>query len=153
MLCETYRHPRRYTIRTVLILVLMEDALRGVHRKRVRRARYSLNPCSNGRCSASSDLLLETVNYHSLNPCSNGRCSARHKWQPNGRSSGVLILVLMEDALREKRWKEQRLCRLCLNPCSNGRCSARAKFKTCWISVGYSAIFGKSAWFSRKKCT
>ena len=43
---------------------------------------------------------------------------------------GVLILVLMEDALRElEGYKFQIVKRL--NPCSNGRCSARAKFKTC----------------------
>ena len=62
----------------VLILVLMEDALRENKLKLETVTYFSLNPCSNGRCSASvfsGDLLLEDVNC--LNPCSNGRCSAR----------------------------------------------------------------------------
>ncbi len=37
----------------------------------------------------------------------------------------VLILVLMEDGLREKRRISQRIKRNSLNPCFNGRWSAR----------------------------
>ena len=37
-----------------------------------------------------------------LNPCSNGRCSAsRRRPHRRGLCRGVLILVLMEDALRD----------------------------------------------------
>ena len=62
----------------VLILVLMEDALRGV--------------------TASIQSHLQ----HRLNPCSNGRCSARpYTYVYRAVQSRVLILVLMEDALRE----------------------------------------------------
>ena len=39
----------------------------------------------------------------SLNPCSNGRCSARkYFYIENYDGSRVLILVLMEDALRDR---------------------------------------------------
>ena len=62
---------------TVLILVLMEDALRDGSRPKKRSTRCSLNPCSNGRCSAR---ISEVVG-------SDG-------------AFFVLILVLMEDALR-----------------------------------------------------
>ena len=37
----------------VLILVLMEDALRGRHKCSTGVQQQRLNPCSNGRCSAS----------------------------------------------------------------------------------------------------
>ena len=40
-------------------------------------------------------------------------------------SQTVLILVLMEDALRESRLMRYNHMRVSLNPCSNGRCSAR----------------------------
>ena len=38
--------------------------------------------------------------FWSLNPCSNGRCSARARKCRSGVQRRVLILVLMEDALR-----------------------------------------------------
>ena len=44
------RHYRNY----VLILVLMEDALRGPNNSHMQGVCESLNPCSNGRCSASA---------------------------------------------------------------------------------------------------
>ena len=62
---------------TVLILVLMEDALRVAGTCGNGKTTTSLNPCSNGRCSAS---LISMLQY-----------TARIT---------VLILVLMEDALR-----------------------------------------------------
>ena len=67
---------------SVLILVLMEDALRGLY-------------------------ILATLHKSpSLNPCSNGRCSAREvKISEVSGDEGVLILVLMEDALRELNLK------------------------------------------------
>ena len=39
--------------------------------------------------------------HASLNPCSNGRCSARVYFQSYNSVVAVLILVLMEDALRD----------------------------------------------------
>ena len=42
-------------------------------------------------------------------------------------SMGVLILVLMEDALRDPIKDLLRSSRGGLNPCSNGRCSARVE--------------------------
>ena len=65
------------------------------------------------------------TNANSLNPCSNGRCSARgniRRGEPDHRS--VLILVLMEDALRVNIELVSKLAEKRLNPCSNGRCSA-----------------------------
>ena len=61
----------------VLILVLMEDALRGDGQPQVKKPERCLNPCSNGRCSAS---FCERVLHIDI--------------------IAVLILVLMEDALR-----------------------------------------------------
>ena len=40
----------------------------------------------------------------------------------------VLILVLMEDALRAQVADLFNKALTCLNPCSNGRCSARGAF-------------------------
>ena len=109
----------------VLILVLMEDALRAQDSNSYCLISLCLNPCSNGRCSASKALktvvakrdsvlilvLMEDAlrvsggifdnMSSSLNPCSNGRCSA--SFSSTGQRTGekeVLILVLMEDALR-----------------------------------------------------
>ena len=85
----------------VLILVLMEDALRGADYDSSARPTASLNPCSNRRCSAS-------IMY----------C-------PVVSLTRVLILVLMEDALREEIQFHKQNPIGSLNPCSNGRCSAR----------------------------
>ena len=66
---------------------------------------------------------------HSLNPCSNGRCSARIARGLNSIDIKVLILVLMEDALRD--FLEHLIWSVItysLNPCSNGRCSASGFF-------------------------
>ena len=62
-----------------------------------------------------------------LNPCSNGICSTRvYLWKSKQLSEMVLILVLMEYALRAPRAESgaRRRAR-CLNPCSNGICSTR----------------------------
>ena len=86
---------------------------------------FRLNPCSNGRCSARSlNTILWTIKLWCLNPCSNGRCSAREVKISEVSGDEVLILVLMEDALRERVITTQLWRQLCLNPCSNGRCSA-----------------------------
>ena len=52
----------------------------------------------------------------------------------------VLILVLMEDALREGMVGSMLACHTCLNPCSNGRCSARTEFRKCDFQRGYVLI-------------
>ena len=101
----------------VLILVLMEDALRDVVKNPKNGKLFCLNPCSNGRCSARIKTMTYLKLEKSLNPCSNGRCSAR-----------TLSMMTKNSPI-------------CLNPCSNGRCSARANFKTYWLSVGYNAFF------------
>ena len=60
---------------SVLILVLMEDALArepfcySCYRQR------SLNPCFNGRCTRTIDILTFAKCRNSLNPCFNGRCT------------------------------------------------------------------------------
>ena len=64
--------------RCVLILVLMEDALREVKISEVVGSEGGLNPCSNGRCSARTTMQVVAE-----------------------ENTIVLILVLMEDALRE----------------------------------------------------
>ena len=67
-----------------------------------------LNPCFNGRCTRTSQVLRFTqANGQCLNPCFNGRCTRTLRLFPYewGRSD-VLILVLMEDALvRESRMR------------------------------------------------
>ena len=92
-------------VRIVLILVLMEDALRVWGSILPHAQCECLNPCSNGRCSARTAKLQRTVLcFRSLNPCSNGRCSARVlKFDVIAWLTSVLILVLMEDALREEQ--------------------------------------------------
>ena len=100
MLCEKTILLLEGSPKKVLILVLMEDALRGPIEITKINLRNGLNPCSNGRCSARThnDMIEETFN--------------------------VLILVLMEDALRVPFLVGLFQAKRCLNPCSNGRCSA-----------------------------
>ena len=77
MLCEDYIEYVIYETNSVLILVLMEDALRAISHWRLLSPPRRLNPCSNGRCSVRANKNMETTEQIS-----------------------VLILVLMEDALR-----------------------------------------------------
>ena len=88
----------------VLILVLVEDGLRG------------------------SALVRERVISNRLNPCSCGGWSQRQFFKNKGiHIQNVLILVLVEDGLREElsglsphKWDS-------LNPCSCGGWSQRQK--------------------------
>ena len=73
--------------------------------------RSSLNPCSSGRYSASSVPL-----YYLF------------------KQVLVLILVLVEDTLREYFAREVFDLCYCLNPCSSGRYSARILLKICSLS-------------------
>ena len=45
----------------VLILVRMEDALRGQRTATTQQIEPSLNPCSNGRCSASYNKIVDNL--------------------------------------------------------------------------------------------
>ena len=85
----------------VLILVLMEYALRDGYGLPQDSQPYCLNPCSNGICSKRNYERIKNSLYSSLNPCSNGICSKRG----------------LSFTLRNRE--------LCLNPCSNGICSKR----------------------------
>ena len=60
-----------------------------------------LNPCSNGRYSQRIQILLLWLELLSLNPCFNGRYSQSQRLHSNEQRGEVLILVLMEDSLRE----------------------------------------------------
>ena len=90
-------------IKEVLILVLMEDGLRDLYclpfTVVVCRC---LNPCFNGRWSASSERKAQKAN-----------------------KKAVLILVLMEDGLRGSGNFQVAYFIVGLNPCFNGRWSAR----------------------------
>ena len=90
-----------YLNKDVLILVLMEYALRALF------------------------IVILMFGGASLNPCFNGICSARGGYcQHPEHNDGVLILVLMEYALRDKRLSYFRIRQNSLNPCFNGICSA-----------------------------
>ena len=61
---------------TVLILVLMEDALVLVSLKqRFGVSHSSLNPCFNGRCTRTKVNPIKKTLKRGLNPCFNGRCT------------------------------------------------------------------------------
>ena len=105
----------------------MEDALRVLRDFSMKVIRICLNPCSNGRCSARRlnpdclEKLLKVLILVLMEDALRGP----HRDYLCGHK-GVLILVLMEDALRVT-WRvlsRREVPRL--NPCSNGRCSARS---------------------------
>ena len=130
----------------------MEDTLRALLLKYVIELLLSLNPCFNGRYSQSYKYINKKPSGICLNPCFNGRYSQRStlfnnqklrtSLNPcfNGRYSQsctekerkslrkVLILVLMEDTLREKPGFFKRNRGKSLNPCFNGRYSQRSLF-------------------------
>ncbi len=78
----------------------MEDTLREsvVHRKHSKK--LCLNPCFNGRYS-QRDCRLKNTGRVSLNPCFNGRYSQSIILLRTLKKTLVLILVLMEDTLRD----------------------------------------------------
>ena len=63
-------------MKLVLILVLMEDTLRGAKSNGYEFI-TGLNPCSNGRYSQSGSRKKIQLHWNCLNPCSNGRYSQR----------------------------------------------------------------------------
>ena len=87
----------------------MEDTLREPFTAPNPNPVTSLNPCFNGRYSQSLSTLTLSCQNSSLNPCFNGRYSQSQTVIRNEGSFVVLILVLMEDTLRE-----QRLMFLCI---------------------------------------
>ena len=67
----------------------------------LKQGNESLNPCCNGRCTRTEQIVDITKAYNgSLNPCCNGRCTrTTARIVTRVRDSIVLILVVMEDAL------------------------------------------------------
>ena len=61
-----------------------------------------LNPCCNGRCTRTLFMAMIKDLHNGLNPCCNGRCTRTKRWRSRHLQSGVLILVVMEDALVRK---------------------------------------------------
>ena len=61
-----------------------------------------LNPCFNGIYSQRSKIAKRVYQYTSLNPCFNGRYSQRRQRVEQVNPIKVLILVLMEDTLRDR---------------------------------------------------
>ena len=60
----------------------------------------------------------------SLNPCCYGRWSQSPlKASQSSRTKTVLILVVMEDGLRDEEYVEGEANYICLNPCCYGRWS------------------------------
>ena len=88
--------------KVVLILVLMEDTLRELSKTAYKTVATCLNPCFNGRYSQRGCGRV-TLLYMGLNPCFNGRYSQRTTFLVILSLLLVLILVLMEDTLREQR--------------------------------------------------
>ena len=84
----------------------MEDALAQEGYDFYKKISFEgLNPCFNGRCTRTHLGRSATTMQKGLNPCFNGRCTRTEVL--NHRCTviltGVLILVLMEDALARKR--------------------------------------------------
>ena len=101
----------------------------------------------------------QSFHLQSLNPCFNGRYSQR-LWKIKIAFTGyVLILVLMEDTLRESLPSALGVRQLGLNPCFNGRYSQRSvnglrllltaeSLNPCFngrYSQSYPSFFNKSA--------
>ena len=89
----------------VLILILMEYALRvNSNSTQLCKNYKSLNPYSNGICSTRSVSVYVRSMPISLNPYSNGICSTRDLHSADRSSTiVVLILILMEYALRGQK--------------------------------------------------
>ena len=66
----------------------------------------SLNPCFNGRYSQSVAVFNDREDFLGLNPCFNGRYSQSVRDKKQDGPKEVLILVLMEDTLREVSLRE-----------------------------------------------
>ena len=66
-----------------------------------------------------------------LNPCFNGRCTRTYYQKKlRKRTIGVLILVLMEDALVHLEKVVKKFGKGSLNPCFNGRCTRTLTSRT-----------------------
>ena len=104
----------------------MEDTLRDIIRFIAAIPMIGLNPCFNGRYSQRISQLQVTSAKTRLNPCFNGRYSQRRVNSLTENAKEVLILVLMEDTLRDSYSSEFGRT-FCLNPCFNGRYSQRAR--------------------------
>ena len=154
MLCETPKTAALFCGLSVLILVLMEYALRVLTKMSLTMRFSRLNPCFNGICSASYysafnnsgiDVLILVLMEYAL------RVNLVQSTYLNkdvlilvlmeyalreqllllkSRMNRVLILVLMEYALRGKCSVMTTDGKQCLNPCFNGICSARQQGRT-----------------------
>ena len=103
MVSEPKTNKLFFTYGAVLILVVMEDGLREFEAGEEYQVNDGLNPCCYGRWSQSLELQNFLLYFASLNPCCYGRWSQRGRERPSNRveSVTVLILVVMEDGLRE----------------------------------------------------
>mgnify|MGYP001017378538 CR=1 FL=1 len=75
---------------------------------------YCLNPCFNGRYSQRTSKPYVVVSETSLNPCFNGRYSQSALERIEMALFRVLILVLMEDTLRDVGLEFRQYSRLVL---------------------------------------
>ncbi len=73
--------------------------------------RTGLNPCCNGRWSQTSYIFIYTTLLYGLNPCCNGRWSQTEASEHYASLHKVLILVVMEDGLRQLIDEEDAKCR------------------------------------------
>ena len=102
-ICSTsiIKRPLR-KVALVLILILMEYALRVSLIMVLCSKEKRLNPYSNGICSTrtATFVTILALSAKSLNPYSNGICSTRDEMPIRTYVFAVLILILMEYALR-----------------------------------------------------
>ena len=68
-------YERNEQFHSVLILVVMEDALAREHIRMIYIFYVCLNPCCNGRCTRTKLINAQEITSNGLNPCCNGRCT------------------------------------------------------------------------------
>ena len=94
-----------------------------------------VNPCFNGRYSQRFRSFKKFNLVKGLNPCFNGRYSQSRNGGWQGVLYSVLILVLMEDTLRDLWQLVQQFATLRLNPCFNGRYSQSHALKGLYVCL------------------
>ena len=104
--CFNGRYSQRYKLYLIMmVLMCLNPCFNGRYSQRMPEIIInfinSLNPCFNGRYSQRTGRSLKKGLSFCLNPCFNGRYSQRRIRFQEVCAFRVLILVLMEDTLRD----------------------------------------------------